>query len=307
MDVVRTNVERLGGAIEVESQRGQGTTVRVRLPLTLAILPGVVAACAGQLFVLPQRHLCEMLRLPSRDAFDHAHDGPVYRHHGRLLPIVMLDEQLGLRSEFDEGLALAVLEVEGRRFGLVVDRIVDTQEIVVKPLGDPLRGLGIYAGATTLGDGQVVLILDPGRLAARAAVPAEQAIPEDPEPQVPAAPTEQYLMVDRLDGQSMLIPLDRLARLDELEPSEVRFAAGRAYISYQGAILPLLNDGVPKKRASIAVVRGNEGRFGVVLAGIRDVVSVSPNDTAMVGNRVVERFDVAAAERVMRVPDEARS
>jgi len=307
MDVVRTNVERLGGSIEVESQRGQGTTVRVRLPLTLAILPGVVVACAGQLFVLPQRHLCEMLRLESRDALDQAHDGPVHRHQGRLLPVVMLDEQLGLQSEVGEGLALAVLEAEGRRFGLVVDRIVDTQEIVVKPLGDPLRGLGIYGGATTLGDGQVVLILDPGRLAARAGVRAEQAILEDPEPQVPATSTERYLMVDRLDGQRMLIALDRLARLDQLEPSQVQHAAGRACISYRGGVLPLVDDGVPNKRAWIAVVRGNEGEFGVALAAIREVVNVSPTDTAMVGSEVVERFDVVAAERTMRVPDEARS
>jgi len=138
MDVVRTNVERLGGAIEIESVPGVGTTIRVRLPLTLAILPGVVVACGNQQFVLPQRHLREMLRLRSRESLDYVHDAPVYRLHGRLLPIVLLENELGLKVAENEGAALAVMEAGGRRFGLVVDRIVDTQEIVVKPLGDPL-------------------------------------------------------------------------------------------------------------------------------------------------------------------------
>ncbi|MEM8885487.1 MAG: chemotaxis protein CheA, partial [Planctomycetota bacterium] len=170
MDVVRDNVERLGGRVEIESVHGEGTTVRVRLPLTLAIVPGIVVACGGQRFVIPQRHLREMLRVRGRRELERLHDAPVYRLRGRLLPVFVLDEELGIPSTETGGAALAVLEADGRRYGLFVDRILDTQEIVVKPLGSPLDRLPYYGGATTLGEGEVALILEVGGLAAHAGV-----------------------------------------------------------------------------------------------------------------------------------------
>jgi len=306
MDVVRTNVERLGGAIEIESVPGVGTTIRVRLPLTLAILPGVVVACGNQQFVLPQRHLREMLRLRSRESLDYVHDAPVYRLHGRLLPIVLLENELGLKVAENEGAALAVMEAGGRRFGLVVDRIVDTQEIVVKPLGDPLGGLGIYGGATTLGDGHVVLILEPGALAAAAGVRVEPLRDDGPSEPEAIEASERFLMVDALDGCRILLPLNRISRLEEVDATQVQNAAGRACIPYRGDVLPLLIDGEPGERTWLAVLSGDQGPFGMLVAGVRDVIDAEPTETTIVDGRVAECFDVRAAEqRLLRRNEEA--
>jgi len=301
MDVVRANVERLGGSVEIESEPGCGTTVRVRLPLTLAILPGVVVACGGQRFVLPQRHLREMLRLQSRSTLESLHDTPVYRLHGTLLPVVLLDEQLGLSAAPGEPAALAVVEADGRRFGLVVDRIVDTQEIVVKPLGAPLDSLGIYGGATTLGDGEAVLILEPGALAEAAGVRPDMMRDDlyaEPEP---ALREQRFLVADALDGRSLLFPLERIGRLEEIDASRVQNVSGQACVPYRGDVLPVVIDGEPTARAWMAVLRGDHGDFGYLAAGFRDVVNLPEASaealTNVVEGRVAETVDVAALER----------
>ena len=319
MDVVRNNVERLGGTVEIESESGVGTTVRIRLPLTLAIVAGVVVEAGGQRFVLAQRHLREMLRLRSREALDYLHDAPVYRLHGRLLPVIMLDEQLGLPVRDDAGASLAVVESEGRRFGLLVDRILDTQEIVVKPLGEPLRSLGIYAGATTLGDGKVALIVEPGALAEAAGVRTEQT-PEQPEPTVPVHPTgpdnnHRFLLVDAHDGRRLLLPLERIERLAEINPSAVERVAGRRVIAYRGAALPLVEQGAggaalaERSTVPMVILRGHVERFGLLLGRVRDVVDAPAPEgamgTAIIAGEVAERVDVDALEEGLLVTREA--
>jgi len=314
MDVVRNNVERLGGTVEIESEPGAGTTVRIRLPLTLAIVPGVVVEAGGQRFVLAQRHLREMLRLRSREALDYLHDAPVYRLHGRLLPVVMLDEQLGLPVRDDAGASLAVVESEGRRFGLLVDRILDTQEIVVKPLGEPLRSLGIYAGATTLGDGKVALIVEPGALAEAAGVRTEHTA-DQTEPAVAAPDNNQcFLLVDAHDGRRLLLPLERIERLAEINPRAVERVAGRRVVAYRGAALPLVEEGadgaVLAERSTVPMVilRGHVERFGLLLGRVRDVVDAPAPEgalgTAIIAGEVAERVDIDALEEGLLVTGE---
>ena len=164
MDVVKSHIEKIGGVVDVFSRLGEGTTVKIRIPLTLAIIPGLVITSGGERFVIPQVSLLELIRLEvdqSGKHIEYVHGTPVYRRRGSLLPIAYLNQVLGLKAaDQTEALSMVVLQAEDRQFGLVVDGINDTQEIVVKPLGKQLKGLTLYAGATIMGDGRVALILD---------------------------------------------------------------------------------------------------------------------------------------------------
>src|SRR5208282_459547 len=143
MDVVKTNVERIGGSVDVQSTAGHGTTVRVKIPLTLAIIPALVVTCGGDRYAIPQVSLLELVRLKPdqvRTGIELVHGAPVYRLRGRLLPLLYLSSQLKLAADTsgtakgDGAVNIVVVHAEDRRFGLVVDQINDTEEIVVKPL-----------------------------------------------------------------------------------------------------------------------------------------------------------------------------
>ncbi len=169
MDVVKSHIEKIGGVVDVFSRPGEGSTVKIRIlkiriPLTLTIIPGLVISSGGERFVIPQVSLLELIRIEGDSSGKHieyVHGTPVYRRRSSLLPIAYLNEVLGLQSgDRADAVSLVVLQAEDQQFGLVVDGISDTQEIVVKPLGKQLKGLTLYAGATIMGDGRVALILD---------------------------------------------------------------------------------------------------------------------------------------------------
>ena len=169
MDVVRTNVEKIGGKVEIDSRAGKGTTLRLRIPLTLAIIPALIVRSLNQSFALPQGALSELVHIPPEQAataIEWIESAPLYRLRGKLLPLVFLDRLLmpgrecKLAAERDN--FIAVLDADGRRFGLVVDGLADPEEIVVKPLCAVLKDIGLYSGATVLGNADLALILDPG-------------------------------------------------------------------------------------------------------------------------------------------------
>ena len=176
MDVVRANVEKVGGSVEIESRIGAGTTLRLRVPLTLAIVPALVVRSGGESFALPQSALVELVYVPEREvdaAVERIGAAEFYRLRERLLPMVWLDRLLGLVAEWQvetQGFYMAVLEAEGRRYGLVVEELLAPEEIVVKPLSAVLREIGLFSGATVLGNGTLALILDVAETAARAGV-----------------------------------------------------------------------------------------------------------------------------------------
>ena len=182
MDVVKTNVERISGAICVESIAGQGTTVRIKIPLTLAIVPALIVRCRNERFAIPQATVLELVGLDGTGAspqIESVHGHPVYRLRGSLLPLVDLDCELKIGASGQSRpkvTNIVVLQADTRKFGLVVDDILDTEEIVVKPLGEHLKGMNAYCGAAIMGDGRVVLILDVVGLAQQARV-----IPENQE------------------------------------------------------------------------------------------------------------------------------
>ncbi|MBX7231818.1 MAG: chemotaxis protein CheW [Bdellovibrionales bacterium] len=165
MDVVRTNVERIGGSVELESVAGKGTTTKLKIPLTLAIVPALIIKCSGETFAIPQIKLEELVRVdPSshENKIELLHGVPVYRLRGRILPLVSLNNVLKLNSDKEKNQAynIAVLNADHCSFGLIVDEILDTADIVVKPINRLLKSLQVYSGATILGDGSIALILD---------------------------------------------------------------------------------------------------------------------------------------------------
>ncbi len=298
MDVVKTNVEKIGGMVDVQSLPGRGTTVRVRIPLTLAIIPALIATCGGERFAIPQVNLSELVRLEADSAgqrIELVHGVPVYRLRGRLLPLVYLDRELEIRSRTDnvalESAAtnIVVLQAGDQQFGLIVDEITDTEEIVVKPLGKQLKGISAYSGATIMGDGRVALILDVPGLAQKAKVIAEahESARDDAhgETSVEAGRDEHALLLaeNGLEGR-VAIPLSIVARLEEFPRTVVERAGTQEVMQYRGQIIPLvrLSQVIPgtsdaellAKTGSIQVVVYSEGKHtvGLVVDRIVDIV-----------------------------------
>jgi two-component system chemotaxis sensor kinase CheA len=249
MDVVKTNIEKIGGSVDVSSALGQGTTLKIKIPLTLAIVPALIVRASGERFAIPQVSLLELVRLEgaaAAQALEKVYDAPVFRLRGNLLPLVFLHRELKLKPPAeDAALNIVVLQADQRSFGLVVDTVCDTEEIVVKPLGKHLKGLPMYAGATIMGDGRVALILDALGLAQHARVLSEN--PDRARTVTSTTATESatgtrtQLLLFSLPGRPRLaLPLDQAARLEEFPASSVESSAGREAVQYRGQILPLL-------------------------------------------------------------------
>ncbi|WP_345712143.1 chemotaxis protein CheW, partial [Kineococcus glutinatus] len=327
MDVVKTNIERIGGSVDVESTPGQGTIWRLRIPLTLAIVPALTVECAGERYAMPQVNLLELVSLDSErmaNAIEDVAGAKVYRLRGALLPLVRLDEALGLQrpagEEEPHRLVIAVLESDGRRFGLVVDRVLDTEEIVVKPLSGVLKSIGSYAGATILGDGRVSLILDVQSLARRTmrSEGLEHASAAAQASAAAAGGDEQRLLVVGLGGnRRVAIPLEVVTRLEEFKVANIERVGRREVVRYRGEILPLvrLSDHLgggfrgydeQEQESLPGVVYSARGRsVAIVVDEIVDIVSQQSahsdiDDSGLVGSavirdRVTELLDVRSA------------
>ena len=252
MDVVKTNIERINGTIELQSIRGKGTTVCVKIPLTLAIVPALIVSCSQERFAIPQASVLELVALDNEKAdreIELVHDMPVYRLRGNLLPLVYLDRELQLRPlDFHQTRSLAsivVLQAESRQFGLLVDDILDTEEIVVKPLGEQLKGINAFSGATIMGDGRVALILDVMGLAQRARLLSGARESLEGEQQDPTsigeAETRQTLLLARNGAEGQVaIPLSTVARLEGFPASLVKRVGDREAMEYRGQVIPLV-------------------------------------------------------------------
>jgi len=290
MDVVKFNIEKVGGTVDIASRFGHGTTLKIKIPLTLAIIPALLVASGGERFAIPQVNLLELVRLEgaaSRRGIENLHGTPLYRLRGNLLPLVFLNEVLDLPGPGPHAdvVNIVVLQADEQKFGLVVDGISDTEEIVVKPLGKELKQLAVFAGATIMGDGHVALILDVLGIARRSNVLSptrERVLDERP----PAAPgggvARERMLVFRARGDArMALPLAHVARLEEIAPARVERAAGRDVVQYRGGVLPLIWLVDERSRATRmtreeplhVVVFTEQGRsVGLVVDEISDVV-----------------------------------
>jgi len=318
MDVVKTNIEAIGGAIEIESAVGVGTTCRLRIPLTLAIVASLTIECAGDRYAIPQVSLQELVTLDADRAVSQVEDvggAEVYRLRGQLLPLVRLADVLKVPTERTDGhVVIAVLQADGRRFGLVVDRVLNTEEIVVKPLSSRLKSMGVYSGATILGDGRVALILDVQALAKGALRPGgverEQVVTDHSDR---PDESERVLLVGAGGGREVAIPLSMVTRLEQVSIDRVERVGSREVVQYRGAILPLLrlqqhlgSYGEESPTHLLLVVYTSAGRsIALVVDEVRDIVDGASirsdiddaglTGSAVIRDKVVELLDVRSA------------
>lgn len=249
MDVVRTNIERIGGTVDLESQLGKGTVIRMKIPLTLAIIPALIVNCGKERFAIPQVSLQELLRLEGdqvRKGIELVHNAPVYRLRGRLLPLAFLDRELQLASTRNEtdAINIVVLQADECSFGVIVDGIHNNEEIVVKPLQKLVKGTGVFSGAAIMGDGGVALILDVRTLAQRAkllGVPRDRAVPEVQGGASPQISDRQTVLLCSIRGGRIAIPLARVTRLEDFPLSVVERTGSRRIVQYRGDLLPLMD------------------------------------------------------------------
>ena len=333
MDVVKTNVEKIGGTVDVQSTPGRGTTVRVKIPLTLAIIPALVVTCGGDRYAIPQVSLLELVRLKADQVskgIELVHGVPVYRLRGRLLPLVYLSRELKLvpdtrsATKADGAINIVVVQADERRFGLVVDQINDTEEIVVKPLRKQLKTVKTFAGSSIMGDGKVALILDVLGLAQRASVIAEtrdRALTEKATDLAASAQGKQTFLLFAGPGDSrMAIPLSTLARLEEFPVAQVEMSGSQWVTQYRGQILPLvrLNVALEERRNKLralqvpptldsgpiqVLVLNHDGRsFGLVVERILDIVE-DRADVRSAATRASVLYSVVIADRVTELLD----
>jgi two-component system chemotaxis sensor kinase CheA len=323
MDVVRTNIERIGGSVDVVSEVGKGTTTRVRIPLTLAIIPALVVGEGGERYAIPQANLVELVRIEGeelRRQVERFAGAPVLRLRGRLLPLVSLAEALGGTAEEGDALTVVVVQSDDLTFGLCVSEVHDTQEIVVKPIGRQLKGLAMYAGATIMGDGRVALILDVPGMAQMQGVGA--IAQENVETRgVLEGDRTALLVIEVADGRRAALPLDAVARLEEFPRERIERSGGAEVVQYRDGILPLvrlapaigLTDTAGRGEQVAVVVHEIEDRaVGIVIDRVLDVVEetvvlsevgrrTGVTGSAVVQDRVTDLVDLEAVVARMGV------
>lgn len=306
MDVVKTNVERLGGTVEVETRLGTGTTFRLKLPLTLAIVPALIVEAAGERYALPQGHLQELVLVDRRkQPLECVYDAPVFRLRDKLLPVVFLAEALELTSRescLDKPKHhMAVLQVNGFSYGLVVDRVVDQQEVVVKPLSSQLEPISAFSACTILGDGRVVLIVDAAGVAQRSNVSRAPEIERSAEAALSASAAaldlESFLLLSERDVR-VALPLDRITRLETVALSRIEHSGAREVLQHESEIIPLVRlkdlllhagpeDPPAARYLNVVVVATESGRIGIIVHEVLDVVELAMPARSVAGDALV--------------------
>ncbi len=293
MDVVRTNVEKIGGKVEIESRAGKGTTMRLRIPLTLAIIPALIVRSGGQSFALPQGAISELVHVSedqTATAIEWIDDAPLYRLRGKLLPLVFLDRLLAREDKRaatnERGHFITVLDADGRRYGLVVDSLADPEEIVVKPLSAVLKDIGIFSGATLLGNAELALILDPGAIATRVGVMSraedEEAYAAGENEDATGAGRNDYLLVEVAERRAA-VPLADVLRIEQLPLSRIEYIGYRPVIHFEGQLLPVEDAGGllaaaasdAQARMIVVVCRDGHRHVGVAVSHVLDVAAGS--------------------------------
>jgi two-component system, chemotaxis family, sensor kinase CheA len=341
MDVVKTNIEKIGGAVDLFNRPGSGgaaggSTVKIKIPLTLAIIPGLIVNLNStrttggvkvkreDRFVIPQANLLELVRLEGaedRKQIESIQGTEVYRRRGKLLPLTYLSRVLGLPpvEQDNDVLNIVVLQAEDTAFGLVVDGVSDTQEIVVKALGKQLKALSCYVGATIMGDGKIALILDVpglGRLANILSQSLERSRTEAKVSESVKDQSQTLLLFSAGRFPRLVVPLSMVARLEEFASSKVQYAAGQPVLHYRDAILPLVSVGAmldrgssdaAMERDSLQVIVFSEGNrhVGLVVDEIQDIVeeaitvkrassSFGLLGSGVVGGKITDFIDLGA-------------
>lgn len=290
MDVVRTNIERIGGTVELSSVVGTGTSIQIKIPLTLAIVPTLIVKCGGLTFAIPQVKLKELVRVDQSSAqnkIECLHGAPVLRLRGNILPLVDLNKvlKMGQEANYKDAIVnIAVLNAEQSLFGLIIDEVQDTADIVVKPLNRLLKSLQAYSGATILGDGSVALILDVVGVSKIARIGHENAEPLhlEEEKNKRSGETQDYLLVKVASPTKHALVLGYVYRLEEFRKKDIEYSGSQRVVRYGSTILPLIsvNKGLDYDASAetgelipTVVIRRAGSLYGLVVDGILDTLS----------------------------------
>jgi two-component system chemotaxis sensor kinase CheA len=318
MDVVKTNIERIGGTIDLRSTVGAGTTFTIKIPLTLAIVSALIVEAASERFAIPQLSVVELVRARADGGgqsagIERINETPVLRLRDRLLPLVNLDQLLGLRGDApaagEAGGTIIVTQVGSQMLGLIVDRVFDTEEIVVKPVAPILRHISMFSGNTILGDGSVIMILDPNGIARASGIGAGS------ESRGAAVTTPTVRETDRMalllfragHEQPMAVPLSLVARLEDIPRARIESSCGMPVTQYRGKLMPLIavgdgpSDGPTQP---VLVFAEGEQSVGLMVDEIVDVLedrlsielgAARPGvlGTAIIGGRSTDVLDTA--------------
>ncbi|MBF0449481.1 MAG: hybrid sensor histidine kinase/response regulator [Candidatus Magnetomorum sp.] len=297
MDVVKSNLDALGGVVDVQSVVGKGTTFRIKLPLTLAIVPSLLVSIGEERFAIPQVNLDELLRIPAtqmKERIEIVGDAKVVRLRESLLPVLSLSEVLGLKvKKTDEKRAvnIAVVSAGSLKYGLIVDKLHDSVEIVVKPLGRHLKNCKEYAGATILGDGRVALILDVGNLATRAEltnIEGNMLTKNEDEKQIRPihmGDVELFLLFRSSQDEQYAVPLNLVSRIERIKACDMEKLGDRQVIQYMGGSIPLFAmhevaavKPIEDQKTYIVIVFIISGKeFGLMATGPLDTADVNVN------------------------------
>jgi two-component system chemotaxis sensor kinase CheA len=292
MDVVKTNIEKIGGTIDLKSTAGHGTTFTIKIPLTLAIVSALIVEAGTERFAIPQISVVELVRARketgsghneagSEPVIERINDTPVLRLRDRLLPLVNLNDLLALgNSETDDtGAHIVVTQVGANSLGIIVDRVFDTEEIVVKPVAPILRHVTMFSGNTILGDGSVIMILDPNGIARATGIGAGgdvKAISSSAAEALHSSERTAMLLFVAGGGQKLAVPLGLVARLEDIPREKIEISCGSPVTQYRGRLMPLVSmsggDDADKPRQPVLVFNDGDRTMGLMVDEIVDVV-----------------------------------
>lgn len=307
MDVVRTNIEKIGGTVELQSKMGKGSTFLIKIPLTLAIVSVLIVDAGGERFAIPQINVLELVKAGEDSDYpmEHINDTKVLRLRDKLLPLTNLRDMLHLpdatRIKGDDEAPdsyIVVVKVGNSEFGIIVDRVFDTEEIVVKPVSELLKSIPIYSGNTILGDGSVIMILDPNGLAREV---GELDSGKSNAAPVSANSTERmetFLVFRSGPGAPKAVPLELVSRLEQIPTSRIEYASGSPVVQYRDDLMRLKTlecGSVPTEgNCSVVVFTYDNRTIGMVVDSIVDiieaplVVRLSSENEEYVGSMVID-------------------
>ena len=341
MDVVRTNIEKIGGAIELKSVEGQGSVFTIKIPLTLAIVHALIVESSGEKFAIPQLAVKELVMASTHgeNSIEYIKGAPVFRLRESLLPLVLLNEVLGLPStsspltesttEKDssdiecseentlkednqecnsdnniesKNLYIVVADVGGYEFGIIVDKVFDTEEIVVKPVAEILKNLELFSGNTILGDGSVIMILDPNGIAnASGSITNNDMSNSEYQEQQHKPDSDKktsLLLFSTGDTTPKAVPLSLIARLENVKGSEVEYSSGQMLVQYRDTLMPLVpfNSNIKMeddKDSPVLVFADKVQSMGIIVDEIIDIIEekidiqLGSSQSGLIGSAII--------------------